>query len=244
MGCNDAAELRSATLRNTATPSDSTRVSSLARCGTATVSSMDNLARAVQPSINSLTHFSHSIWKYIRVGTVHGIHRLQLLTRLTWLTSHIKNVAVQLPWDTAFDESYSDDHWHTEIRGEVEAYFFQDRQAVLSRLVEAGHVGEDDEDPAYFEDGKLRKYTRGPDGVGFDPVIKTADDAIESLESSILRLKELQRLIWQTAIFPMPSSVCRHLSQLDSLRLLRLEQQGEFRSSSEYCGRATLPDML
>ena len=150
------------------------------------------------------------------------------------------NLAVQLPWETAFDESYSDDDWHTEIRGELEDYCFLDRQAVLDRLVEAGYVGEDEEDPAYFEDGKLRRFTQGPDGTGILSVIKSADDAIKSLESSILRLRELERLVWQTAILPMPSSVCCHLSQLNSLRLLRLEQLGEFRSSSEYVGHLPL----
>lgn len=155
---------------------------------------------------------------------------------LPWLTSFIKNVAIELPWETAFNESYSDVNWHTEIRGELEEFFFQDRQAVLNRLVEAGHVGKDVEDPAYFEDGKLLGFSQGPDGAGFLSVIKTADNAIKSLESSILRLQELERLVWQTAILPMTHSVCGHLSQIDSLRLLRLEQQGEFRSSSKYIG--------
>ena len=174
-----------------------------------------------------------SIWKHVRVATVHGIHRLDLLTRLSWLTHLINNVAIELHWDAAFDDSGSAGNWHSEIRGEQAEYFFCDRQAVLNRLVEAGYVTTDTREKAYYEDGKLLKFSQGPDGTGFLSVIKDADDAIKSLESSILRLQALQRLVWQTAILPMPSSVCRHLSQLDSLRLLRLEQQGEFRSSSE-----------
>ena len=190
----------------------------------------------------SLTTFNLccSVWKHIRVSTVHGVHRLDLLTRMPWVTGLIKNVAVELSWEPAFDESYSNRDWHGEIRGELEDYFFRDRQAVLDRLVEAGYVGHDKTDPAYFEDGNLLEFSQGPDGTGFGSVIKSADDAIKSLESSILRLRELERLVWQTAILPMPSSVCCHLSQLNSLRLLRLEQLGEFRSSSEYVGHLPL----
>ena len=173
-----------------------------------------------------------SVWKNACITNVYGIHRLELLTRLPWLTSFIKNVAVELSWDPALDES-AGRGWHSEIRGELGDYFFQNRQEVLNRLVEAGYVGEDETDPAYFEDGKLREFSKGPDGRGFNRVIKNADDALQSLESSVLRLHDLQRFVWQTLILPMPSSVCRHLSQLDSLRLLRLEQQGEFTSAGE-----------
>ena len=162
-----------------------------------------------------------------------GIHRLELLARLPWLAHLIKNVVIELHWDAAFDDSGSAGNWHSEIRGEQAEYFFCDRQAVLNRLIAAGHVTTDTREKAYYEDGQLLEFSQGPDGTGFFPFIKTADDAIKSLESSILRLQGLQRLVWQTAILPMPSSVCLHLSQLDSLRLLRLEQQGEFRSSSE-----------
>mgnify|MGYP000675134975 CR=1 FL=1 len=179
---------------------------------------------------------ARSIWKHVRLSTVHGIHRLDLLTRLPWLTSLIKNVAVELKWDPAFHESGSGENWHTEIRGELEEYLFCDRQAVLNRSVDAGYAGQDEDDPAYFGDGKLMEFTQGPDGRGFDPFIKNADDAINSLESSILRLHSLERFVWQTAVLPMPLSLCQHLSRLDTLRLLRLEQQGEFRSASEYLG--------
>ena len=167
------------------------------------------------------------------MSTVHGIHRLDLLTRMSWVTGLIQNVAVELSWDPAFDESNSDGDWHGEVRGELEDFLFRDRQAVLDRLVEAGYVGEDKTDPAYFEDGNLLEFSQGPDGRGFYSVIKNADDAIKSLESSVLRLQHLERFVWQTAILPMPSSVCFHLSRLKSLRILRLEQQGEFRSASE-----------
>ena len=183
----------------------------------------------------SLTTFNLccSVWKHIRVSTVHGVPRLDLLSRMPWVTGLIKNVAVELSWEPAFDESYSNRDWHGEIRGELEDYFFRDRQAVLDRLVEAGYVGHDKTDPAYFEDGKLLEFSQGPDGTGFGSVIKSADDAIKSLEASIPRLQHLERFVWQTAILPMPSPVCLHLSRLKSLRILRLEQQGEFRSSSE-----------
>lgn len=192
---------------------------------------MDNEYRSYQHLF-----LARSIWKHVRLSTVHGIHRLDLLTRLPWLTSLIKNVAVELKWDPAFHESGSGENWHTEIRGELEEYLFCDRQAVLNRLVDAGYAGQDEDDPAYFEDGKLMEFTQGPDGRGFDPFIKNADDAINSLESSILRLHSLERFVWQTAVLPMPLSLCQHLSRLDTLRLLRLEQQGEFRSASEYLG--------
>ena len=66
--------------------------------------------------------------------------------------------------------------------------------------------------------------------------MKNANDPIKSLESSILRLQSIQRLTWQTAILLVPSSVCCHLSRLASLRLLRLEQQGEYMGPGECRG--------
>jgi hypothetical protein len=76
-----------------------------------------------------------SIWKHVRVATVHGTRRLDLLTRLSWLTHLINNVAIELHWDAAFDDSGSAGNWHSEIRGEQAEYFCCDRQAVLNRLV-------------------------------------------------------------------------------------------------------------
>ena len=93
-----------------------------------------------------------SIWKNISTTKVYGIHRLELLTRLPWLTSFIKNVAVELSWDPALDEAGSHSNWHSEIRGELGDYLFRDRQEVLNRLIEA-----------YYQDGKLAECTQGPD---------------------------------------------------------------------------------
>jgi hypothetical protein len=153
---------------------------------------------------------------------------------MPWLTSLVKNLAIDLSWNVADSEAFN---WKKEergLRGELEDYLFGDRQAILNRLVEAGHVGTGFEDREYYEDGKLVEFTQGPDGTGFLSSLKNADDAIKSLESSFLRLFNLQRVAWHTYILPMPLSVCRHLSQIDSLRLLRLEEQGEFQSSSEW----------
>lgn len=174
------------------------------------------------------------IWGYIRTDTVKEIHKLELLTRMTWLTPLIKNLTVELSWDVAFHEAFRWENGQSKIRGEMEDYLFADRQAALVRLVEAGHVGNEEVDPEYYEDGKLVQFSSGPDGMGSDSFIANADDAIKSLEMSIMRLPNLQRFVWQTAILPMSSHICRHLSNLSSLRLLQLEQQGEFRSSSEY----------
>ena len=104
---------------------------------------------------------------------------------MSWVTCLIKNVAVELSWDPAFDETNCNGVRHGELRGELEDFLFCDRQAVI--------------------------FSRGPDGTGFLSVIKNAHDAIKSLQASILRLQHLERFVWQTAILPMPSSVCLHL---------------------------------
>lgn len=173
------------------------------------------------------------IWGHIRIATACEIHIFEALTRMPRLRSLIKSLAVELHWNVAGDEVFNWESDETKIRGELEDYLFGDRQTILTRLVEAGHVSTESEDPMYYEDGKLLEFSQGPDGRGLDPILKNADDAIKRLELAFLRLSDLQRVAWQTLILPMPSSVCQHLSKLDSLRLLRLEEQGEFRSASE-----------
>lgn len=70
---------------------------------------------------------------------------------MEWLRAYIKGVCIELSWETAFFESigWKDDECH--IRGEQIFFFFDDRQAVLDRLVEAGRV--DEYDDAYYPDG-------------------------------------------------------------------------------------------
>jgi hypothetical protein len=166
---------------------------------------------------------------------VEQIHRVELLTRLHWLTTFVENLAVELDWEYAFEETFKWKNGQSRIRGELEDWLFADREAIVKRLIEAGEVGDEHDDPEFYKAGRrLDHFSSGPDGSRFPPAIKTADDAIKSLESAVLRLSKIERLVWVTAILPMPSTVCRHLSRLDLLRIIRLEQQGEFRSSSKY----------
>lgn len=153
---------------------------------------------------------------------------------MDWLTAHIKNLTIELTWEEAFEETFEWKEGQSRIRGELEDWLFSDREAIVERLIEKGEVGDEHEDPAFYQRGDLFPFSSGPDNCGFHPVIKTADDAINSLESIDLRLSNLEKFVWVTAIIPMPSTVCRHLSRMKSLRIIRLERQGEFRSSSKY----------
>jgi hypothetical protein len=120
-----------------------------------------------------LTAIISRVWAHIHVATVREIHLLELLTRMPWLTSLIKNVAIQITWHAAFRDADSWKSRETAIRGEPPEYFFTDRQAVQDRLGKAEYV-------SLLPPNERRYYTRGPDGNGFHAIIKNADDAIKS----------------------------------------------------------------
>jgi hypothetical protein len=235
-------------------PADDPRLSGLASCMAANVSSGETDAGVLLV----LIAVSARLWECIHVINVHQIHRLELLSRLTWLAGLIRNVEIDIYWREAGDEVYRLERWYDQVRrklrGNIEDQYFGDRQAIYDRWDEeeeedmpedADEDADESEHEAYswylgqiaeYESGR---FTQGPDGKGFSPFLKTADDAIKSLETSISRLQNLRSLGWLTKILPMSSSLCRHLSQLKSLRMVRLGPRGEFESESEYGNAVT-----
>jgi hypothetical protein len=155
---------------------------------------------------------------------------MELLTRMEWLTGLISNVRILLLWDFADSDTISTANWH--IRGKLEDCFLdKDRQAVLSRLPTARFVGGVEGDWTFYDED--RKLLQGPEAADVLPLIGNAQSALKNLETSIPRLRNIQTFGWETRVQPMPSSLCRFLSQLESLRTLSLAQQGEFKCSSE-----------
>lgn len=136
--------------------------------------------------------------------SVQEIDRLDTLTCLPWLTTLIQHLTVELSGEAALPEAYLEKDLDIDLRGELEEFLFSDRRPVLDMLKGEGLANDHQ-----FQDGTPLRFSHGPDGQGVHRKIKNADDAIKSLESSILRLQCLRKLAWQTAILPLPSSVCR-----------------------------------
>ena len=83
-------------------PADDPRLSGLASCMAANVSSGETGAGVLLV----LIAVSARLWECIHVINVHQIHRLELLTRLPWLTGLIKNVEIEIYWADAGEEVY------------------------------------------------------------------------------------------------------------------------------------------
>jgi hypothetical protein len=93
---------------------------------------------AERESTLSLTVFFIRLWSTVRVVSVHQIHRLELLTQLSWLTRFIRHFDVNLRWRVADRETsslkmaYFDAH--SRLRSDLEGLFFADRQAIYNRV--------------------------------------------------------------------------------------------------------------